>query len=300
MELNESVENKGVPKSEVERRDPYVLYKDKKIPRQKEYKLEFLTCNNEVKRFINHLKEKFNESSIQVTQDKNHAYQILINGENFEDPSCKLSIHLQQEGEKSTRIEFDLDFKAYYKKIFKIGLIGILVVFGILTVSLGALNLSFLLSPGYLFGSAGLFAVSFLILGFFAWNKSLAFHTSALEALYWRLDKLEATFIDQALQEFRKKPLELKPKEEPDNCFHCSAPVPIEKERGEFLCDYCKELLLTCSVCLLNINYREVILRCPHCNSPAHRDHVREWLKVKSYCPYCKQKIHEEELIESE
>ena len=290
------IENNGTLETVGKEREFLILYKNKSIPKSKEYRLEIAVCQKELEVFIKILSEKFKEGIVQVIEHHENKYKILIEGESLEDPSCILNIELQARGEASTKIEFSSDFKPYYKKIFKLGLIGVLVVFAVLTISIGALDIQNLLSLGYLFGSVGLFGISLLILGLFVWNKSLAFHSAALEALYRWLDSCEAEMIDQALQRFRETQEKEKPMQKIDTCYQCNAPLPTQREKGELVCKKCKNLLVICAVCLLNIDHGEPILLCPHCNAPAHRDHLREWLKIKNYCPYCRQPITEEEL----
>ncbi|MHA1264714.1 MAG: PCI domain-containing protein [Candidatus Helarchaeota archaeon] len=49
---------------------------------------------------------------------------------------------------------------------------------------------------------------------------------------------------------------------------------------------------LRCMVCNLTINpAKEEIVYCPHCNAPAHRSHLIEWIKIKRTCPNCKRSI---------
>lgn len=290
------IEEHYSPKAVTNERESLILYKNKSVPKLKEYRLDVEVCQKEVEAFIKILSEKFRDGVVQVLDHQGNNYRILIEGENLEDPSCILQVNLQAQGAASTEIELDFDFKPYYKRIFKLGLIGILVVFSVLTISIGALDVQNLLSLGYLFGSLGLFGISFLVLGIFVWNKSLAFHSAAIEALYRRLDFREGEVIDQALQRFREKQVKEKPKQKIDTCYYCNTPIPFEREKGEFLCEKCRKLLLKCAICLLNIDHGEPILLCPHCNAPAHRDHLREWLKIKNYCPYCKEIIREEEL----
>lgn len=273
-----------------------VQYKNRSVPKRKEYRLERIVCNKEVKEFIKILEKKFKESSVKILESRENSYKILIEGKGLEDPSCKINIKLQEKGQNSTEITLELDFKPYYKRVFTTGLIGVLFVFIVLSVSVGSLSIQNLVSLGYILGSIGLVAISVLILGIFGWNRSLAFHSSALEALYRRLDALEREFIDQALQNFREKAVKEIPKEKGEICFYCDAPLPAVKKLKVIQCEVCHHLTLNCSICLLNINHKEPILICPHCNSPAHRDHFREWLKIKSFCPYCKQKIEEKEL----
>jgi len=282
-----------------EEQSNFVLYKNKKVPKRKIYRLGTSASEAEVKAFIDILKKKFRHSSIEVAKDQEFSYLIRVEGRSLEDPSCIINIKLHERGESSTEIDLDLNFTPYYKKVYKTGFIGVLVVFAVLTVSVGALNLLNLLSWGYLFGSVCLFTTSFVVLNIFVWNKSLTFHATALEALYRRLDSLEGEVIDKALQCFRENK-QIKPKEKVDTCYHCGAQVPSGREPSDILCRTCQELLFTCSVCLLNIDQGTPILLCPHCNSPAHPDHLREWLKIKNTCPYCKHKITEDKLIEQE
>ena len=46
-----------------------------------------------------------------------------------------------------------------------------------------------------------------------------------------------------------------------------------------------------CSVCRRPFRANETIVRCPKCNSPAHYGHLAEWVKIRGFCPICKQKI---------
>lgn len=298
-ELDQPVTDKQQSKTQDTDQDTSVLYKNKSMPKKKIYRLQISICETEVKNFIKSIKEKFTDSTIEVTEDQENEFVISVEGKSIEDPSYKVGITLFSEGKNSTIIETEMNFSPYYKRVFKLGFFGIFAVFIVLTFSVGALGFQNLLSLEYLLGSFGLFGISFLVLGFFVWNRSLAFHLSALEALYWRLDSLEKDFIDQALEKFRDTYLPVEPKLELDTCHQCSTPVPANRAPGELLCESCRNLFLTCSVCLLNINHGDSIILCPHCKSPAHRDHLLEWLKIKYYCPFCKQKIDVGELEET-
>lgn len=44
-----------------------------------------------------------------------------------------------------------------------------------------------------------------------------------------------------------------------------------------------------CIICFMDIIDDDNILRCPHCDQPAHKPHIKDWLLTKQYCPVCKQ-----------
>ncbi|UJG43329.1 MAG: E3 ubiquitin protein ligase [Candidatus Heimdallarchaeum endolithica] len=46
-----------------------------------------------------------------------------------------------------------------------------------------------------------------------------------------------------------------------------------------------------CTVCLGEIKAGESFVRCPHCGKPSHYSHLVEWLKVKTQCPNCRNKL---------
>ena len=48
-----------------------------------------------------------------------------------------------------------------------------------------------------------------------------------------------------------------------------------------------------CMVCDLEFRSGDNIVWCPGCGNPAHRDHLFEWIHVKSRCPICGIDLHE-------
>jgi len=52
-----------------------------------------------------------------------------------------------------------------------------------------------------------------------------------------------------------------------------------------------------CMVCGLEIRSGEDVVFCPHCKSPAHREHLLEWLHIKGICPNCRRFIRKEDLL---
>ncbi|MHA1753992.1 MAG: RING finger domain-containing protein [Candidatus Odinarchaeia archaeon] len=52
-----------------------------------------------------------------------------------------------------------------------------------------------------------------------------------------------------------------------------------------------------CLICKSDIRPSQKKIYCPFCGSPYHRDHFLEWVKIKSFCPYCRRRINIEELV---
>jgi len=71
---------------------------------------------------------------------------------------------------------------------------------------------------------------------------------------------------------------------------------PIEKF-DEGSCVSCQKVLLRCSVCKLPISFGEEAGYCSLCESPAHIDHLQEWLKTQGKCPKCRQKLPLEGIV---
>ena len=44
---------------------------------------------------------------------------------------------------------------------------------------------------------------------------------------------------------------------------------------------------IRCPVCSLTIKDNDDVENTPCCQTPCHRDHLREYIHVKSKCPYC-------------
>jgi len=95
----------------------------------------------------------------------------------------------------------------------------------------------------------------------------------------------ELAIINQILEDRRKNKR---------RCFFCGSELPPDKD----LCSRCKKQQPHCIVCKQSIFGNEDEVKCPKCNSPAHRIHLIEWLKTIGYCPNCKEKINAEEFIQ--
>jgi predicted RNA-binding Zn-ribbon protein involved in translation (DUF1610 family) len=72
-------------------------------------------------------------------------------------------------------------------------------------------------------------------------------------------------------------------------CFYCGLEIPRDAE----YCPHCGESRVRCSVCLGDIASGDQFVKCPNCGVLSHRNHMLEWIKVKGYCPNCRQKLKE-------
>ena len=100
------------------------------------------------------------------------------------------------------------------------------------------------------------------------------------ENLDFSADKLENVFVELISYKFVSGEID------PITKVIVLAPrvTPEEKPR--------RVTQLRCMVCNLIINpSEEEIIYCPYCNSPAHRSHLIEWIKIKGICPRCKKEI---------
>jgi uncharacterized CHY-type Zn-finger protein len=81
-------------------------------------------------------------------------------------------------------------------------------------------------------------------------------------------------------------------------CFKCGASLGEDSQRiaAQEAENERRVPLGTCMVCRLRIREGEETLRCPYCGNVAHKDHILEWLHVKSFCPICGSHLSEEYL----
>ena len=54
---------------------------------------------------------------------------------------------------------------------------------------------------------------------------------------------------------------------------------------------------LKCIVCNLTIEQDDEKLFCPYCGNPSHKYHLLEWIKIKGFCPYCREKLRVKDLV---
>ncbi|MCY3410228.1 MAG: E3 ubiquitin protein ligase [Candidatus Heimdallarchaeota archaeon] len=86
----------------------------------------------------------------------------------------------------------------------------------------------------------------------------------------------------RGLYKFKEKP----------KCFECGTLLTNFREP----CPECFNPPPECSVCRSKMNSSEKIVICPHCSNPSHDTHIREWLKIKKFCPICRNQINEDAL----
>ncbi len=73
-------------------------------------------------------------------------------------------------------------------------------------------------------------------------------------------------------------------------CFKCGSEFPSTLTN----CPVCGHERVRCMVSQLDIQYDDKVFYCPYCGTPAHLNHIREWIKVKAVCPNCQHKLNEE------
>ncbi len=74
------------------------------------------------------------------------------------------------------------------------------------------------------------------------------------------------------------------------SCYQCSLqlhkPYPAE-------CPSCSAPQYSCMICNGLIDPSSVVV-CPHCQTPAHPDHLLDWLNIKPKCPHCRRPLQSE------
>ncbi|NHJ48868.1 MAG: hypothetical protein FK733_13875 [Asgard group archaeon] len=77
------------------------------------------------------------------------------------------------------------------------------------------------------------------------------------------------------------------------HCYWCG--FLLRKDIVE--CPGCKNIVLKCSVCKLQIDYSDEVGFCSLCETKGHLIHMQEWVKTQGKCPNCLQKIPLEGII---
>jgi len=103
-------------------------------------------------------------------------------------------------------------------------------------------------------------------------------------------NKLSAVGISEGEDEAEIIP----PTTEEITCSSCGAPYSSDAP----FCPSCGSEREKCTVCLLPMAPGSEISKCPHCGGIAHKDHLQEWVKIKGFCPKCKNKLTEYDLVQ--
>ncbi len=51
-----------------------------------------------------------------------------------------------------------------------------------------------------------------------------------------------------------------------------------------------------CMVCKLPLKHTGIV-QCPYCGTKAHKKHLREWLKIRKACPFCRRELSERTVL---
>nr|MDO8082912.1 DUF2341 domain-containing protein [Candidatus Freyarchaeota archaeon] len=76
-------------------------------------------------------------------------------------------------------------------------------------------------------------------------------------------------------------------------CMFCGTELTEDKK----FCPSCGRARLKCPVCQIDIVLGDPLVKCPNCGTLGHKDHLLEWVKVKGYCPSCKKKLRETDIV---
>ncbi|MGQ9723555.1 MAG: hypothetical protein ACUVXA_19820 [Candidatus Jordarchaeum sp.] len=81
---------------------------------------------------------------------------------------------------------------------------------------------------------------------------------------------------------------------ETGGCMFCGGNFP----EGGDICPERGEERVRCSVCQLKIVFDDDVIRCLHCGVLSHRDHLLEWIKIRGFCPNCRERLIENDITD--
>ncbi|MBY9001153.1 MAG: hypothetical protein KGD64_09580, partial [Candidatus Heimdallarchaeota archaeon] len=81
-------------------------------------------------------------------------------------------------------------------------------------------------------------------------------------------------------------------------CLFCESEfkIDIDQENRHANCPNCDEKIPICEICRSHLTLGEKIVQSSTCNHVYHKDHILEWIKIKSNCPVCKEPLVEKNL----
>jgi hypothetical protein len=71
------------------------------------------------------------------------------------------------------------------------------------------------------------------------------------------------------------------------SCLSCTATIHFDAKK----CPECGEKVVKCPICTVPLQFGDDFVKCPHCKTFAHRDHLLEWIKIKGICPMCRKPL---------
>ncbi|MFX1449297.1 MAG: RING finger domain-containing protein [Promethearchaeota archaeon] len=259
-----------------------LLYGESKIKESRIYYSSQSDCFQQSIEYLNSL------NNIEIKRE--HGYfdiEYIKKKEDDKEPYWNGTLEIVPE-ELGSRIKFNFDFKDYFKQFFLLGVKGSVLISIFLTIIVGSYNISNLIELWFILTIVGIIGISFLFISAFLLDRSENSQQVFMKKFSDYLDRSESKLITKALEEFRKTHIEEKiPEMLPKKviCINCKT----KNKYSSTFCINCGMRVTGCSICLLKIGASEEILRCPHCNSIAHKSHLLEWLKVKGVCPVCKK-----------
>ncbi len=196
--------------------------------------------------------------------------------------------------EMGCSIKFRFDFKDYFRKNMLLGLKSSILVAIFLSVIVGSYNFINLTELWFIFTVSGLVGTILLFLGIFVLDRSIESQRLFINEYSNYLQSIELEIISDALEKFRSEHLPEKVLDElmkEKSCPNCKV---LNKFDSKF-CIKCglslEDKFAKCVICFLEIVEEDEIIRCPHCDNPAHKSHFLEWLKIKGFCPICKKRL---------
>jgi hypothetical protein len=103
----------------------------------------------------------------------------------------------------------------------------------------------------------------------------------------------EASSWPEKLPEISPEYLTVEPSEI-ISCPFCSETIPSGMEK----CPTCGEKAFKCPICMKPIEFGDEFVKCPHCNTLAHRSHLLEWIKIKGICPVCRKILRDIDILD--
>lgn len=120
------------------------------------------------------------------------------------------------------------------------------------------------------------------------WAISLLITTQAIRFYYIYLRVKRRKQAATVEEKHKVIPTPRKP-----SCLFCGSEIP---ENSEF-CPVCGKARAKCSVCHNDLVSEDQYVKCPYCGALSHREHLLKWIRGKGYCPNCRQRLEEKDIV---